>query len=176
MSCQKEFNGCVVKVIQGDLVDLEIDGLVFYAESDLKLGSGFGNAIAVRGGPTIQQELDKLAPLEDTKAVVSAAGELKAKFIIHANGPKFQETGMEDKLKTTIVNALKLVDEKGIKKIAMPPMGTGFYGVSLDASARVTLETIKEHVNGSSGIEEVVICALDNREFKPFEKKLLELG
>jgi O-acetyl-ADP-ribose deacetylase (regulator of RNase III) len=90
----------------------------------LKLGAGFGGAIAVRGGPQIQKDLDKLAPVGPYQAVISNAGELKAKYIIHANGPKFQEEDMEGKIKTTIINSLKLADEKGIKKIAFPPMGS----------------------------------------------------
>jgi O-acetyl-ADP-ribose deacetylase (regulator of RNase III) len=131
----------------------------------LKLGAGFGGAIAVRGGPQIQKDLDKLAPVGPYQAVISNAGELKAKYIIHANGPKFQEEDMEGKIKTTIINSLKLADEKGIKKIAFPPMGTGFYGVPLDRSARITLHTLKEYLQGNTGIEEVFVCLNDNREF-----------
>ena len=68
---------------------------------------------------------------------------------------------------------LKLADLKGIKKVAFPPMGTGFYGVPLAQSARLMFETITEYLSGDTEIDEVVICLLDNREFKPFQEQLL---
>ncbi|MHC4470081.1 MAG: macro domain-containing protein, partial [Planctomycetota bacterium] len=104
-----------LELVRGDVTLLEVDAFVFYATHDLKLGSGFGGAIAVRGGPSIQEELDELGPLETCEAVVSAAGELKAKHIIHAVGPRFEEPGVEDKLRRTMRNVLALADEKGVE-------------------------------------------------------------
>jgi len=172
----KNIGGKVISLVKTDITDYDIECFVYYASSDLKLGAGFGGAIAVRGGPQIQKDLDKMAPVEPYRAVISDAGELKAKYIIHANGPKFQEEDMEEKIKTTIVNSLKLADEKGIKRIAFPPMGTGFYGVTLDQSARVTLHSIKEYLQGNTGIEEVTVCLNDNREFQPFKAHFDKLG
>ena len=140
------------------------------------MAGGFGGAIAVRGGPQIQKDLDKLAALEPCQAVISEAGELKARYIIHANGPKFQEEDMKGKIKTTMINALKLADEKGIENIAFPPMGVGFYGVPLDQSAGVMLSTLQEYLQGDTGIQQVVICLNDNREFAPFKSRFDKLG
>jgi len=176
MTDEKKVKDSVIRLMIGDITDIDIECFVYYAQSNLKLGSGFGGAIAVRGGPAIQKELDKLAPIELGGAVISDAGEMKAKHIIHANGPKFQEENLEEKMKKTIINTLKLADEKGIKKIAFPPMGAGFYGVPLDLSAQLTLETIKSYLSNGSKLEEVVICLLDNRDYKPFQKKLQNLG
>ena len=172
----KNIGGKGISLVRADITDYDIECFVYYAGSDLKLGAGFGGAIAVRGGPQIQKELDELASVEPCQAVISGAGELKAKYIMHANGPKFQEEDMEGKIKTTIINSLKLADEKGIKRIAFPPMGTGFYGVPLDQSARVTLHTIREYLLGNTGIEEVVICLNDNREYQPFKARFDKLG
>lgn len=124
----------------------------------------------------MQKELDRLSPIELGQAVISDAGEMKAKYIIHANGPKFQEENLDEKMKTTILNTLKLADEKGIKKIAFPPMGAGFYGVPLDLSASLTLDTISSYLSNGSNLEEVVICLLDNRDYIPFQKKFKSLG
>ena len=101
---------------------------------------------------------------------------MKATHIIHAVGPRFQEEGLEDKLKTTILNCLKAADEKGIKAVAFPPMGAGFYGVPLDVSARVTLGTIKEYLANETSIEDVVVCLFDNREYQPFQKQFATLA
>ncbi|MBD3165997.1 O-acetyl-ADP-ribose deacetylase, partial [bacterium] len=123
-----QVNGTDIRVITGDLTDMDVEAIVFYAEDNLKLGSGFGNAVTMRGGPSIQEELKELAPLKPLHAVVSAAGNLKAKHIVHVNGPKFQERDLEGKLRTAIFNTLQAAEEKGIKHLAFPPMGAGFYG------------------------------------------------
>jgi O-acetyl-ADP-ribose deacetylase (regulator of RNase III) len=176
VTATKKIGGKEISLVKADITDFDIECFVYYANSDLKLGAGFGGAIAVRGGPQIQKDLDKMSPVGPCQAVISEAGELKAKYIIHANGPKFQEEDMEGKIKTTIINSLKLADEKGIKEIAFPPMGTGFYGVPLDQSARITLHTIKEYLQGNTGIEEVTVCLNDNREYQPFKARFDKLG
>jgi len=163
---------CNLRLLKGDITDLDIESFVYYAREDLALGSGFGTAISVRGGPTIQKELNEIGNIKITEAVVSSAGEMKAKYIIHANGPKFQEENLSEKLKTTIINSFKKAEEKGIKAIAFPPMGAGFYGVPLEQSAEITLNTINEYLSGDTKLDDVVVCLLDNRDYIPFEKKL----
>jgi O-acetyl-ADP-ribose deacetylase (regulator of RNase III) len=162
---------CNIRLLKGDITDLDIESFVYYAREDLALGSGFGTAISIRGGPTIQKELDEIGKIKTTEAVVSSAGEMKAKYIIHANGPKFQEENLPEKMKRTIINSFKKAEEKGIKAIAFPPMGAGFYGVPLGQSAEITLNTIKEYLSGETKLDDVVVCLLDNREYIPFEKK-----
>lgn len=170
-----KINQAVVRLVKGDIVDLEVDAFVFYAQSDLALGSGVGTAISVRGGPTIQKELEELAPVDAGEAVVSAAGKLKASFIIHAVGPRFQEEDIEAKLGTTMRNCLKQADEKKIQRLAMPAMGAGYYGVAPEVSAKVMLEEIKSHLEGQTGINELLICVLDTRQYKAFQAKLDDL-
>jgi O-acetyl-ADP-ribose deacetylase (regulator of RNase III) len=171
-----QVNNTTVKLMKCDITDLEIESFVFYAREDLELGSGFGTAIAMRGGPSVQEELKQFGGADTTSVVVTKAGNMKAKFIVHAVGPKFQEEGIEAKLKTTILNTLKEADAKGITAIAFPPMGAGFYGVPLPTSANITLSTIKEYLNGETGIKEVVVCLMDNREYKPFQEKLTSMN
>lgn len=165
----KNVGDCTISLQLTDITDFEIECIVYYARADLKLGSGFGGAIAMRGGPSIQQELDKLTPIETSEAVFTKAGDLKAKYIIHANGPKFQEENLEDKLKATITNVLKLADEQGIKTIALPPMGAGFYGVPLKLCAEICIAAAEKYLKNGTGIKKVVFCLLDNREYKSFQ-------
>ena len=167
---QTTINKSVLKIDKGDLTTLDIEAIVFYAEPNLKLGAGFGNAIAVRGGSSIQEELNKLGSLSTGEAVISRAGDLKSKFIIHAVGPRFQEQDLEEKLYKTMQSVLNLAENKRIKRIAFPPMGTGFYGIPLNVSANVMLSAINNHLSGNSVIEEVLICVMDKREYSVFEK------
>ena len=167
---QIKINNTILKVEKGDLTALDIETIVFYAQPDLKLGAGFGNAISVRGGPSIQEELKSLGSISVGEAVITGAGELKSEFIIHAAGPRFQEPDIEEKLYKTVQSVLNLAEEKGIKRIAFPPMGTGFYGIPLDVSANVMLSAIRNHLSRNSNISEVLICVMDNREYTAFEK------
>lgn len=166
----------VLRLIKGDITDLDVDAFVYNARTDLQLGSGFGTAISVRGGPTVQDDLKKLAPIGVCDAVITGAGNLKAKYIIHVVGPRFQEENTEEKLKRAVLNVLKLADEKGIESVAFPPLSTGFYGVPLTTCADILLETIKEYLNGDTKLKEVIVCLLDNREFAPFKAKLEKLS
>ena len=161
-----------LRLMKDDITALEIDSFVFYAQNDLALGSGFGSAISLRGGPSIREELEKIGPLKMTEAVITSAGDLKAEYIIHAVGPKFQEEDTEKKLEATIKNTLRAAEEKGIKSIAFPPMGAGFYGVPLDISARITVRSITEYMTGATGIRDITICVIDKRELMPFQEEL----
>ena len=165
---QVKFKDTVVKLVRGDITELEVDAFVFYAQPDLALGSGFGGMIAVRGGASIQKELDEMAPVADMEAVVSGAGKLTAEFIIHAVGPRFREDDVELKLLTTMKNCFLLADEKNAKTLAFPAMGAGYYGVPAPLSATVMLEALKSHLSGDTGLEEVTICVLDSPQFKAF--------
>ncbi|MFH1998500.1 MAG: macro domain-containing protein [Planctomycetota bacterium] len=176
MTDQLKVKNSTLRLMKGDLTDYEIDAFVYYAQHSLALGSGFGTAIAMRGGPTVQEELKERiktkGPLKTTEVAISSAGNMKAKRIIHAVGPRFQEEGLEEKLVTTIKNVLAAAEAEGIKRIAFPPMGAGFYGVPLPISAKVTIDTIRDCLQKGSKIEEVVIFLLDNRDYKPFQEKL----
>ena len=176
MTEEKKINQTVLRVVKGDITDTEVEAFVYYATSDLQLGSGFGNAITVRGGQSIQKELEQFGTIDVGESVITEAGKLKSKYIVHAVGPKFQDENLEAKLKTTIVNALKRAEEKGIKQLAFPPMGAGFYGVPLDKSADITLGTIKEYLSGDAKLKEVMVVANDLREYKPFETRLRALS
>jgi O-acetyl-ADP-ribose deacetylase len=162
----------VMRLLKGDITDLDIEAFVFYAQPNLVLGSGYGGAIAARGGPKIQEELKSLGGISTGEAVVTSAGNMKARYIIHAVGPRFQEENIEEKLRKTVLSALQRAEEKQIQRLAFPAMGAGFYGVPLDLCSRVTLGTVKEFLEKSQTIKEVVFCLRDSREYKAFLDRL----
>ena len=163
------FQDTAVRLIRADITELEVDAFVFYATDDLALGSGFGGMIGMRGGASIQKELDELKPLQPLQAVASGAGKLTAESIIHANGPKFREDDIEERLATTVVNCLRLAEEKGFKTLAFPAMGAGYYGVPAAASAKVMLQVFQDHLAAGSSLTEVTVCVLDAPQFKAFD-------
>ena len=168
---KKEVGDKQIRLIIDDITDIDVEAFVFDITSDAKLGSGFGGAIAQRGGPTVQEELDAIGNIPTGEAVTTSAGNLKARYIIHLNGPKFHEPNTEGKLQQATRAALKQADEKGISALAFPPVGTGLYQVPLDLCARVIVNTVEEHLKGNTCLKEVFFVALDTREYTPFHTK-----
>jgi O-acetyl-ADP-ribose deacetylase (regulator of RNase III) len=151
---------------------MEVEAFVFDITSDCQLGSGYGGAIAQRGGKEVQEALDKVGTLPKGAASLTTAGNMKAKHIIHTNGPKFHESGTERKLARATESALRVAEENGISQVAFPPLGTGLYQVPLDLAARVMMETVERHLGGQTSLKEVAFVALDDREHKALEAQL----
>ena len=162
----------VIKVVRGDITDMSVEAFVYDVTADCKLSSGYGGAIVSRGGKAIQDELSRVGTLPTGEATVTSAGNLKAKHIIHVNGPKFHEPDTKAKLVRAVRSALARADEEGITAVAFPPLGTGLYQVPLDVSAKVIVDTVSEHLKNSTSVREVLLVALDAREVKPFEAAL----
>jgi O-acetyl-ADP-ribose deacetylase (regulator of RNase III) len=173
---EKKINDTEIRLQKGDLSAMDIESIVHYASPDLVLGSGFGSAIAARGGMAIQEELKEFGTIKTGEAVITSAGELKTNYIVHAVGPRFQEDETEKKLEKTMGSALQVASEKGIAQIAFPPMGSGFYGIPLNTCAHVMLGAIKKYLSQGSSLKEIIICVLDNREYKVFQEEWKSLN
>ena len=169
---EKKVGDRVIRLVRGDITDLEVDAFVYDVTADCKLGSGYGGAIATRGGKAVQDQLKVVGALPTGEAAVTTAGNMKAKFIIHVNGPKFHEPDTRTKLTRTVESALKRADEKGLATVAFPPIGTGLYQVSLDLCASVLVDTVRKHLEGPTSIREVLFDAVDSREYKPLAAAL----
>ncbi len=175
MKCEpieKKINKTRIKLQQGDLTALPVDAWVFYAKEDLDVGSGYGTAITTRGGASVRKALEEIGSIKMGEAIMTTAGSMNAEHVIHVCGPKFQEADLEKKLRDCMVSSLRAANENGIKTLAYPPMGAGFYGVPLDLCARVMLETMTTFVEGETSLEEVTICVIDSRDYAPFRKQL----
>lgn len=176
MPDELKVNGKRILLDTGFIIDRkDVDGIVFYARPDLALGSGFGAAIATQGGPKIQEELKKFGTAKVTDVVVTGAGELKVKYLLHAVGPRFQEENLEEKLRATMLNTLRKAEEYKLQKIAFPAMGAGFYGIPLPVCARVSLEVAKGFLAQAGSLQDVIFCLRDNRELKSFQEQFLKI-
>ena len=169
---QRKVGNKLIRLVKGDVTLQETDAFVFDITEDAKLGSGYGGAIMQRGGKVIQDELTAIGSCKTGEAIVTTAGELKAKHIIHVNGPKFHEPDTENKLRRATKAALARADEKGAKSIAFPPIGTGMYQVPMDLCARVMVETVEQHLKGKTSLEDVCFVAADPRELGPFKAQI----
>jgi O-acetyl-ADP-ribose deacetylase (regulator of RNase III) len=175
MSDEMKVKEAVIRLLTGDITEIPVEAIVYYARPDLVLGSGFGGVISAKGGPRIQEELKKAGKANVTEVVVTSGGDLKAKYILHAVGPRFQEEELEEKLRKTMDNVLRKAEASGIQSLAFPAMGAGFYGVPLEVCARETLEAAKKHLEAPAGIREVVFCLRDSHEYKKFLEHLQKI-
>ena len=176
MGNELKVNEKIIRLMVGFITDVgNMDGIVYYARPDLALGSGFGTAISTQGGPRVQEELKKLGKANTTEVVVTGGGNLQAKYILHAVGPRFQEEDSEEKLGKTMLNALRKAEDHQMQKIVFPAMGAGFYGIPLEVCARVTLEAAKAFLGNNSTLREVVFCLRDSRELKVFQAYLQKM-
>ena len=164
--------GAVVELVEGDITELDTDAIVNPANIQLQLGGGVAGAIRRKGGPTIQEECDKLAPVAVTQAVITGAGMLKARHVIHAAGPRMGEGNEDKKLIDTTINVLKLSDENGLKSLAMPAISTGIFGYPIDKCAKFMLATTIEYLKGESGLKRVVFCLYGKESYGVFEEEL----
>ena len=166
----------VIKLVQGDITELETDVIVNAANAQLILGGGVAGAIRTKGGPKIQEECNKIGGTFVGGAVITTGGNLKAKHVIHAVGPRMGEGNEDEKLKNATLNSLKLMDEYDLKTIAFPAISTGIFGYPIDRCANIMISTSKEYLEGETQIEEVIFCLYSPGDYVVFEGTLSRLS
>ncbi len=161
-----------IKLVQGDITELATDAIVNAANAQLILGGGVAGAIRRKGGPKIQEECNKKSPTFVGGAVITTGGELKAKHVIHAVGPRMGEGNEDEKLKNATLNSLKLMDEHELKSIAFPAISTGIFGYPIERCAKIMIATAKEYLSKDTQIKEVIFCLFTSSDFQVFEEEL----
>lgn len=169
---ERKIGDRIIRLVEGDIADFEADAFVYDIDEDAKLGSGYGTAISGRAGKVVQDQLDEIGSVAKGTAVITEAGRMKVKHIIHVNGPKFHEPDTEGILRRATEAALALAKENGLKTLALPPVGSGFYQVPLDLCVDVMVDTVAEHLKGDTSLDEVIFVALNTRERVPLEAKI----
>lgn len=165
-----------ITVMMGDITDADVDAVVNAANTDLILGSGVAGAIMNKGGPSIQAECDKLGPVALGEAAVTGAGNLRARYVIHAAGMRLGGGVSRDSLISATRNSLIRADEKGLKTIAFPAIGTGVGGFPIEECAKIMIETVLNHFeNENTLLERVLFVLFDEHGKGVFEKALKEV-
>jgi len=109
---QIQVHNSTLQLEQGDITDSSADAIVNAANSDLILGAGVAGAIRRKGGPSIQEECDRIGSRPVGNAVITSAGNLQTRFVIHAVGPKWGEGHEVKKLRNTAIKSLQRAEEK----------------------------------------------------------------
>lgn len=161
-----------IELVHGDITDMEVDAIVNAANAQLVLGGGVAGAIRRKGGPTIQEECNKIGGTYVSGAVITTGGKLKAKHVIHAVGPRMGEGNEDQKLKNATLNSLELMDEYKLKSIAFPAISTGIFGYPIDKCAKIMITTVKDYLMGDTMIKEVYFVLFTSSDYDIFEKNL----
>jgi O-acetyl-ADP-ribose deacetylase (regulator of RNase III) len=161
-----------LELVEGDITELDVDGIVNAANAELQLGTGVAGAIRSRGGPSIQEECDRIGGTPVGTAVMTGAGNLKARWVIHAVGPRMGEGDEDKKLAAAVRAALALADRRGLKSIALPAISTGNFGFPVQRAARIMLTEAHRFLQGGTKLERVVLCLYGQEVFDTFKSEL----
>ncbi len=156
----KRVGGILVRTYIGNITTLSVDAVVNAANSDLWMGSGVAGAIKRKGGDIIEQEAMAQGPIKPGEAVITSAGSLSAKYVIHCAGMSPGEPATYDSVKSSVQEALRLATENELTSIAFPAIGAGVGGLSKEQSTKAIIEAIADHSTNADSIKEVVLVSL----------------
>jgi O-acetyl-ADP-ribose deacetylase len=170
-----------INAIQGDITKQEVHAIVNAANSSLMGGGGVDGAIHRAGGQAILEECKKIVacngPCETGNAVITNAGDLPAKYVIHAVGPVWHGGNYNEEilLGNAYYNSLKLAIENKIETIAFPNISTGVYSFPKEKAAEIAIRTVSDFLRENGKIKQVLFVCFDNENFLIYKRLLNKL-
>jgi O-acetyl-ADP-ribose deacetylase (regulator of RNase III) len=172
-----------IEVIQGDITVLQLDAIVNAANSSLMGGGGVDGAIHRAAGPALLEECRKIAaarrgvpggPCPAGDAVITGAGNLPCRYVIHTVGPVWHGggSGESELLASCYKKSLLLAEEAALKSVAFPNISTGVYGYPRDKAAAVAIAAVRETLQGTRGIGRVLFVCFDRENYRLYRKLL----
>ncbi len=167
-------------LMTGDITAVKADAIVNAANAGLVGGGGVDGAIHWRGGPSIMAELRRRYPdgCPTGRAVISGAGDLPARWVVHAVGPRWQggSDGEEALLSGAYRSAMRQAADAGARTVALPAISAGIYGYPLAEAARVGLEAVRDHLGGTTVVERATFVLYSVDTLEVFERALDRLA
>ena len=163
-----------IETQQGDISQARVDAVVNAANNHLWMGAGVAGALKRAGGAEIEREAVAKGPIEIGEAVVTSAGALPAKYVIHAAAMGQDLSTDRLKISNATRNSLLRAAELGISSIAFPALGTGVGGFSADAAADVMITECVSFVESGSAplLKKIAFVLFSNDVLAAFDKKL----
>jgi O-acetyl-ADP-ribose deacetylase (regulator of RNase III) len=158
-----------IVLIEGDITEQAVDAIVNAANSALVLGAGVAGAIREKGGPDIQAECDAHGPVAVGEAAVTGAGDLPARFVIHAAGMPPGGRADEQSVRSSIRASLARAVEQGCRTIAFPAIGAGIGGLSMQRCAEISIEEARRHLDGETSLQEIRFVLFGEPAYRVFE-------
>jgi len=157
-------------ITQGDITEMDLDAVVNAANNDLKLGAGVAGAIRRKGGPSIQEECDRIGRIPVGEAAVTGGGQLKARFVIHAASMSLGSSTTEESLRSSTRNSLLRAREKGLKSIAFPAIGAGIGGFPPDRCAEIMIQEARQFLQQPGPVERVYFVLFGEDTYNVFQR------
>jgi len=164
-----------IYIIKGDITDMAVDAIVNAANTDLVLGAGVAGAIRRKGGKAIEEDCERTGPIALGHAAVTTGGNLKALYVIHAASMRLGEQTTADALRLATRNTLLRAEEKTLKSIAFPAIGTGVAGFPMEECARIMITEVLKHLKARSSLEKIYFVLYDDAALKVFEETYTQL-
>ena len=161
-----------IQLWHGDICDLEVDAIVNAATTSLWMSTGVGGALKRRGGDAIEFEAVKKGPVPQGSAVVTGAGLLACRYLIHAVslGPDRRTSAADIEAATR--SAMREADRLGCETVAFPALGTGVGGFPLDEAAAITVRVVREELAGGSTVGRVIFALRGAAPYAAFQAAL----
>ena len=159
----------------GDLADAHVDAIVNAANNELLLGAGVAGAIRRKGGPSIQDDCNRIGSIRIGEAAITSGGNLAAKHVIHAASMQLGGCTTERSLRDATRSTLDLAEANHLKSLAFPAIGTGIAGFPVSRCAEIMLGAIRQHLSGPSTLERVEFVLFDQPTLKAFERVFAHL-
>ena len=163
-----------IEIWNGDICDLEVDAIVTPAVSSLWMSTGVAGAIKRAGGDAIEFAAIRQGPVGLGQAVVTPAGTLAARVVIHAVSLDRDRRTSDETLEAAVRSAMARAREIGATSIAFPALGSGVGGFPLEEGARITVQTVKDELAGSPTIAHVVFALRGAAAYDAFSQALQE--
>jgi len=161
-----------VEVLETDVTTLAVDAIANAANTRLAHGGGVAGAILRAGGPVIQQESDRKAPIRLGEAVETGAGELPARWVIHAATMELGGPTSADIIRRATSATLWKAEELNVRSLALVAFGTGVGGFPIDDAADIEVEEVRRHLETGSRLERVVFAVRGAQARAAFERAL----
>ncbi|HEY7735992.1 MAG TPA: macro domain-containing protein [Candidatus Limnocylindrales bacterium] len=161
-----------IELWNGDICDLEVDAIVNAANVSLWMATGVGGAIKRAGGQEIEFEAVRQAPVPIGSAVVTRAGRLAARHVIHAVSIGRDRRTDAAAIEGAVRSAMARAREIGATSLAIPALGTGVGAFPLEEAARVTVETVRAELPASPLIEHVIFALRGSAAYQAFSVAL----
>ncbi len=170
--------GSTVEIVQGDITQQETEAIANAANSALAGGGGVDGAIHRAGGPSVMAELKaKYKGCPTGSAVITSGGNLKAKYVIHAVGPRYSGSPKDPELLASAYRkSLELCTQNKIGSIAFPSISTGIYGYPVEEASRIALKTVSDYLKDHPEIKLVRFVLFDAITFDVYKKSLCEIA
>jgi O-acetyl-ADP-ribose deacetylase (regulator of RNase III) len=174
---EKNINGKLLRLVQGDITERDTDAIVNAANSYLQHGGGVAGAIVRKGGQIIQDESDRIGFVPVGNAAVTTAGKLPSKYVIHAVGPRMGEGDEDNKLKSAVLKSLQLASEKNFQSLSLPAVSSGIFGFPKDRCAMILVKEAAAFLksNPESSLVLIEFCIFDDLTAGYFEKEFNSL-